>query len=693
MSVPGTPEIRIQRPLYENDQLRQDLNYEKDQTNFVNKLCKEKVSPKSIIKSTIPVLGWLPKYEWRTDILSDLASGYTVAIMHIPQGMAYALLGNVPPVVGIYMAIFPVLVYFFLGTSRHVSMGTFSIACLMTGKAVLEHADPSYFDTTNTNSTDVVIRGMGYSPVQVATTVTFIVSIIQLLMFALRLGAATNLLSDMLVSAFTCGSAFQIVVTQIKDLLGITMPKIKGNFLTIKILKVIFEEIGQTNYAAVIISAITIVVLIFNNEFLKQLVAKKSSIPIPIELIVVIIGTVSSQYLDFHKNYGIKIVGDIPTGFPQPEMPPLDLVPSVLVDGVSTAIVSYAISMSLAMILAQKANYEVDANQELLAMGVSNAVGSFFSCMPLCASLSRSMIQQVVGGKTQIVSIVSSMLLIVTVLWIAPFFESLPKAVLAGIIVVSLKGMLVQVTQLVSYYKLSKFDALVWITTFVSVVFISMEIALMVGISLSLLSIFIASFKPYTCLLGSVPHTDLYLDMNRYKGAKEIEGLKIFHYCGGINFATKGIFKTELYRLINLNPQKELISREKLDKIMNKDLPPTEFKEKVKKLESKINRDLKCIILDFSSVSCLDPCSVTMLRNEMAEFKKLDITFYVAACSDDIYNLLNKCGLLSKEKESLRVFPSIHDAVQAASHAMNIPIELQILPIVLPNIMIENEES
>uniref|UniRef100_A0A6P7FJI8 Anion exchange transporter-like n=1 Tax=Diabrotica virgifera virgifera TaxID=50390 RepID=A0A6P7FJI8_DIAVI len=88
-------------------------------------------------------------------------------------------------------------------------------------------------------------------------------------MFALRLGAATNLLSDMLVSAFTCGSAFQIVVTQIKDLLGITMPKIKGNFLTIKILKVIFEEIGQTNYAAVIISAITIVVLIFNNEFLK----------------------------------------------------------------------------------------------------------------------------------------------------------------------------------------------------------------------------------------------------------------------------------------------------------------------------------------------------------------------------------------------------------------------------------------
>ncbi|XP_072379809.1 prestin-like [Diabrotica undecimpunctata] len=692
MSGAVVPEIRIQRPLYENDQLRQDLNYEKDQTNFVNKLCKEKVSPKSIIKSTIPVLGWLPKYEWRTDLLSDLASGYTVAIMHIPQGMAYALLGNVPPVVGIYMAIFPVLVYFFLGTSRHASMGTFSIACLMTGKAVLEHADPSYFDTAkDTNSTDVVITGMGYSPVQVATTVTLIVSIIQLIMFALRLGAATNLLSDMLVSAFTCGSAFQIVATQIKDLLGVTMPKIKGDFLTIKILKVIFEEIGQTNYAALIISAITITILIINNEFLKPLVAKKSSIPIPIELIVVIIGTVSSQYLDFHVNYGIKIVGDIPTGFPQPELPPIDLVPSVLVDGVSTAIVSYAISMSLSMILAQKANYEVDANQELLALGVSNTLGSFFSCMPLCASLSRSMIQQVVGGKTQIVSVVSSMLLIVTILWIAPFFESLPKAVLAGIIVVSLKGMLVQVTQLVSYWKLSKFDALVWITTFISVVFISMEIALIVGISLSLLSIFIASFKPYTCLLGSVPHTDLYLDMNRYKGAKEIEGLKIFHYCGGINFATKGIFKSELYRLINLNPQKELISREKLEKIMNKDLPPTEYKEKVKKLESKINRDLKCIILDFSSVSCLDPCSVSMLKNEMAEFKKLDITFYIAACSDDIYNLLHKCGLLSKEKESLRVFPSIHDAVQAASYAMKIPIELQVR--VLPNTMIANEES
>ncbi|CAG9853609.1 unnamed protein product [Phyllotreta striolata] len=226
MTADNLPSIKIERPLYEHNQLREDLMYEK--TKKSRKWCKN-ISCRKIITSTIPSLGWIPKYG-KTDFFSDLAAGFTVAIMHIPQGMAYALLGNVPPVVGIYMAVFPVLVYFFFGTSRHVSMGTFSIACLMTGKAVLEYSDPVYFKPATTNGSDLIFTSTSptYTPSQVASAVTLVVAFIQLIMYFLRLGIASALLSEMLVNAFTAGAAVQIVITQCKDLIGITIPKVSG---------------------------------------------------------------------------------------------------------------------------------------------------------------------------------------------------------------------------------------------------------------------------------------------------------------------------------------------------------------------------------------------------------------------------------------------------------------------------------
>lgn len=157
---------------------------------------------------------------------------------------------------------------------------------------------------------------------------------------------------------------------------------------------------------------------------------------------------------------------------------------------------------------------------------------------------------------------------------------------MASVIVVALKGMLMQVTAFFHFWKLSKMDASVWIVTFLTVVFVSIDVGLLLGVLMSLLTILILGFKPYTCLLGSIPHTDLYLDVTRYKGVSfynffvmnysfnciliqtvQIPGIKIFHYCGGINFASRSYFQTELYRLIGFEPQKELALRKKLTKM------------------------------------------------------------------------------------------------------------------------------
>lgn len=187
--------------------------------------------------------------------------------------------------------------------------------------------------------------------------------------------------------------------------------------------------------------------------YFQPWISKKSKIPIPIELIAVSLGTFASYILDLNGNFGVTLVGDIPTGYftqkkiklyiffyyllsslPEPVIPTFSLIQTVAIDSFSIAIVSYAITMSMALIFAQKLNYEVDSNQEFLALGLSNIFGSFFSCMPITASLSRSLIQQVVGGVTQIASVVSCGILLVILLWIGPIFQFLPRVSLFKIL-------------------------------------------------------------------------------------------------------------------------------------------------------------------------------------------------------------------------------------------------------------------
>lgn len=176
-----------------------------------------------------------------------------------------------------------------------------------------------------------------------------------------------------------------------------------------------------------LISVGTIVIMVVNNELLKPRMAKKTKFPIPMELIVILVGALIAKFVDLEDTYNVIPVGFIPTGLPGPILPKFDLWKELLVDAFAIAVVSYSVSISLALIFAQKMNYEIDFNQELLAMGSANIVGSFFACFPVSAALARSVIQQLLGGKTQLASIVSAMIICSVLLWIGSFFEILPR--------------------------------------------------------------------------------------------------------------------------------------------------------------------------------------------------------------------------------------------------------------------------
>lgn len=204
--------------------------------------------------------------------------------------------------------------------------------------------------------------------------------------------------------------------------------------------------------------------------------------------------------------------------------------------------------------------------------------------------------------------------------------------------------MLLQCTSLVKYWKLSKWDAVVWIITFFTTVFVQISYGLAAGVAISLISIFVQGYKPYTCLLGVIPGTDLYLDVKRYKAAEEISGIRIFRYTGGLSFASRASFKDLLNRKIGFDPQSLLRKRLR----MESSTPTSEASTE------EIGFLPKCVILDFSALTFIDPSGVDLLRQIQSDYDKLDIKMYITSCSGKSYFVI-MCMITKKKKKCSRL--------------------------------------
>lgn len=622
------------------------------------------------ICSLFPILKWLPSYQWKTDFSQDIVSGMTVAVMHIPQGMGYSSLAGVPPIVGIYMAFFPVLIYVLMGTSRHVSMGTFAVVCMMASKPVYAYSsvdEPSSFNGTALDITVTAAKTAAtLSPVQVATVVSLVVGMWQVVLGVGRLGSLSVLMSDTLVSGFTTGAAVLVFTSQVKHVFGIKLPRYSGAFKVIYTYMDLINMIDQTNLVAFGISLAVIILLTLYNECLKQKLSK-IPVPVPVELMAVIAGTLASCYYKLPEQYSVSIVGDIPTGFPEPKLPPLWLIPQVLVDGLVIAIVAFSVNISMASIFARKCNYEVDANQELLASGCGNVFGSFFCCLPFAASLSRSLIQQRVGGKTQLASVVSCSILVIVLLYIGPLFEPLPNCVLASIIIVALKGMLMQVKEFPVAWHQSSRDGIIWIVTFLSVVLLDIDVGLGVGLITSMGCILLMSQKPSIYCLGNVPQTDIYLELNRYHMAVCMPGVLVVHISGGMHFANKNTVKDKVLKIL----RKQLAAQKATEHaiIMNES-HQEKAKEEGNNKHIYHRKEIHTLVLDMSAVGFVDPASAKALLALNAELASQDIQLFIAKCSGHVYETLSKCDFFATFSES-HLFPTIHDAVLFAQQDNN----------------------
>lgn len=605
----------LQRPCTQ-EEFNEAYNFQMKKSISVYRSFKKHYSKCSVwatFLSFFPVLQWLPQYEFKNNITSDLASGFTVAVMHIPQGMAYATLGAVHPIVGIYMAIFPIVVYFLMGTSRHISLGSFSVVSMMAAESVLTYSK-------------------AYTPIEVASVICLTVGMIQGFLGFCKIGYLSMFLSNSLISGFTSGAAVLVFISQLPQALGIKIPKHTGMFNAMSSLYSLAKNISETNYIAFLMFLSVTAILFTYSIVIKPKL--KCTFLIPIELIIMIISTIISYCLNLNKHYSVKIIGSIPVGMVTPSIPPIKLIPDIFLSSFNIALVSFAINISMASIFARKDNYNIDPNQELLASGFGNMVGGFFSCLPISTSLSRSMLQYLSGGKTQTASIFASILLLTVILYFGQFLEPLPYCVLAGIVVVCLQKIILQIKDFPIIWKQSTIDGIIWLLTFLSVVLVEIHIGLIVALVFALLSIILRNQNTHVCLLGRVPNTDVYLETDKYAVAQPVPNFIIVKIYAGLHFANIQVAKNRIESLIN-----EVIQ----------DLSKNHT-----------------LIIDMSGVAFVDPNALQELQIFVEDLKRLNINVCFAQCSSRVFTQMKKCRFFNKF--SIKgLFPSIQDAVSSNS--------------------------
>ncbi|XP_077937725.1 solute carrier family 26 member 6-like isoform X2 [Gasterosteus aculeatus] len=533
--------------------------------------------------SWIPVLGWLPRYSFRDNAIGDLISGCSVGIMHLPQGMAYALLASLGPVYGLYTSLYPVLIYFIFGTSRHISIGTFAVISIMVGSVTERLGPDANFPMNGTNATgNVDLDARDRFRVQVACSLTVLAGLFQILLGVVRFGFVVTYLSEPLVRGYTTGSACHVCVSQLKYLFGVTPKRFTGPLSLIYTLVDICRLLPQTKVPELVVSLVALSVLIVVKE-INACYRQKLPLPIPIEIIVIVAATVITHFGGLTSKYNIDVVGEIPSGLKAPKAPDTALFLEVIGDAFAVAIVGYAINISLGKTFALKHGYKVDSNQELVALGLSNAIGGFFQCYSVTASLSRSLVQESTGGKTQVAGLISSVIVLVTILKIGSLFSDLPKAVLSTIVFVNLKGMFKQFTDVPLLWKTNKVDLLVWLVTFTSTILLNLDLGLAVSIAFSMLTVIFRTQLPRYSILGRVAGTDLYLDVDTYKEAKEIPGIKIFRSSATIYYTNAEMYLEALQEKSGIEMGKLLTAKKKRDAKLKRAQKKEKSKSKAKK--------------------------------------------------------------------------------------------------------------
>jgi len=473
--------------------------------------------------------------------------------------------------------------YAIFGSSRQVAIGPVAMDSLIVATGV---------------STLALAGSESY--ISIAILLALMVGAIQFILGVFSLGFIVNFLSKPVITGFTSAVALTIGLNQFRNLLGV-------DFLQSDQIQFILEDIwlqisNYNGHTAIIGITSVIFIVIF----------RKINNKIPNALIVVVLGIV---IMKFYGEYfsGVSIIKDIPSGLPVfgiPEFDP-DQMKELLPIALTLVMVGYLETISIGKSLESKQDeYIIRPNQELIALGLSNLVGSFFKAYPSTSSFSRSAINQESGAKTGMAALISVAMVVLTLLFLTPLFYHLPKTVLAAIIIVAVFN-LINIKEANFLWRANKLDFWLMISTFLATLLLGIEFGIAVGVGLSLIILIFRTSRPYITELGKVPDSDFYRNKNRFEEVILDDDILVFRFDAQLFYANASYFRDNLDRLA-----------------------------------SRKGSSLKLIVLDAESINRVDSTGLEMLKERIKFYKKRDIKFYFAGVKGPVRDDLFRSGVL-----------------------------------------------
>jgi SulP family sulfate permease len=480
------------------------------------------------LKTFIPILNWLPDYKSEY-LKDDFIAGVTVAVLLIPQGMAYALIAGLPPIYGLYAALTPQIIYAFLGTSRQLAIGPVAMDSLLVaaGLGALSIVDSDQY-------------------IQTAILLALTIGAIQFLFGLLKMGFIVNFLSKPVISGFTSAAAIIICLNQLRHILGISISQ--SNKIHV-FTSALMQSETPINLHSLIIGIVSIILLIL---------IKGWSSKIPSALVIVVIGICWVTFTN-QIQPSVAIVGNIPDGLPNFSFPPLkwEIIKELIPISLTIALVAFMEAISIAKSIQEKhKTYEINPNQELLALGASNMIGSFFQSYPTTGGFSRTAVNNEAGAKTGVAALISALIVAIILTFFTDWFYYLPKSVLGAIIIVAVIK-LIDYKYAIRLYKIRKDEFLVLLITFIATLFIGITEGILFGIIFSFLLLVYRTSKPHYAFLGRIGSTNYFKNIKRFPDEVVLrDDLIILRFDAQLFFGNIHFFKKLVFDSLNKNPRK-----------------------------------------------------------------------------------------------------------------------------------------
>lgn len=559
------------------------------------------------MKARLP--SWLSAYD-PAKAVQDAVAGIVVTILLVPQSLAYAMLAGLPPHVGMYASILPLIAYALFGSSMTLSVGPVAVASLMTASALAPLAAPG--------SAEYVL---------LSVLLALIGGAVLLVLGLLRMGFVANLLSHPVISGFVTGSAVLIALGQLKPLLGIPAT----GETALELLLSLVARAGGLHPPTAILGVVSVLALWAARRYLAQglrgagMGAKSSEILAklaPMVVVLLAIGAVAAFALDTRA--GIAVVGRIPAGLPALALtlPSLGQLQALAVPAVMIALIGFVESVSVAQSLAIKRGERIDPDAELRGLGAANLASAFSGGFPVTGGFARSVVNFAAGARTPLAGVVAAALMGVVLLGLTGLFERLPLAVLAATIIVAVVG-LIDLGTLRHAWHYDRADALAWLVTALGVLGLGVEAGVGLGVAMSIGTFLWRASRPHIAVVGRVGDSEHFRNERRF-AVRTYPGLLLVRVDEGLFFAN---------------------------------VPPV-----LQRIEEEIARrgDVRHLVLDLSSVSHVDLTAVEALQRLQADLRERGIALHLAEVRGPVMDRLKDTDLLRMLAHA--PFLSLHQA-------------------------------